>query len=110
MFDINHQAGGYWFMIDIYSFTLYICFLCISGYVDSKKVPGGRGRARRSDAQQEPPCPPGEGVACRSGTSWSPPAHRGAGDARAALVRGWSPPAEKIVFVKHQPKLYLVDV
>ena len=75
-----------------------------------KKVSGGRGRLHRSDTQQEPPCPPGAGVepaALAHGWNPCPP---GAGDARAALARGRSPPAEKTVFVKHQPKLYLVDV
>ena len=71
-----------------------------------KKVSGGQGGARRSDPRQEPPCPPGAGVERASLASGSP----GPGDARAALARGWSPPAEKTVFVKHQPKLYLVDV
>ena len=58
------------------------------GHAGGAPLPtGGRGRARRS-------------------SPW-PPA---AGDARVALACGRSPPAEKTVFIKRQPKLYLVDV
>ena len=82
---------------------------------------GGQGHARCSEAQLEPPLPTGGwGHARRS--SPCPPGTR---CACAALARGWSPPptggwggtcrsgawpAEKTFFVKHQPKLYLVDV
>ena len=41
MFDINHQSSGSigWLLVhDWYSYTLGMCFLCISGYVDSKNV------------------------------------------------------------------------
>ena len=57
------------------------------------------------------PCPPGAvggraALARGQSSPWLPVA----GDARATLARGRSPPAEKIFFVKRQPKLYLVDV
>ena len=98
---------------------------------------GGRGHVRRSYTRPEPPCPP----APLWHVDGAPPAHRGpgarallwrvagsprplgAGDTRAALVRGRSPPAEKqfssninqnciwLMFdIKCQMKLYLVDV
>ena len=89
-----------WLLVhDWYSFTLGICFLCISGYVDSKEVSGVGARG---------PSPP----AHRGPRSRAPefPCQPAAGDAPASLARGWSPPAEKTVFIKHQPKLYLVDV
>ena len=58
--DVLYQSLRGWLLVhDWYSFTLGICFLCISGYVDSKKVSGGQGRARRSGARPEPSLPTG---------------------------------------------------
>ena len=89
---------------------------------------GIRGRHRRSGTLLEPPCQPGAGgtsaalahgrsppptggKGCKlcSGALPGPPCPPGAVGGRAALARGRSPAAEKTVFVKHQPKLYLVD-
>ena len=37
--DVGYQSSTWWLLVDVgYSYTLGICFLCISGYVDSKKV------------------------------------------------------------------------
>ena len=38
MFDINHQPGGCCLTIDIHVLYNYMFFLCISGYIDYKKV------------------------------------------------------------------------
>ena len=93
-----------------------------------KRYPGTRG-AHAALARGRSPPPPGAGdVSSALASGRGPLAYRGlladaplwrvagaprppgAGVARAALARGRSPPAEKTVFVKHQPKLYLVDV
>ena len=76
-----------------------------------KKVSGGRGRAHRSDMRQEPPCPPDAGVERAAlARGWSPPAHRGLGMHAPLWPAAGAPLLKKTVFVKHQPKLYLVDV